>query len=1305
MSHGLAALTAHAKDLVGAGDLGAAQMLLSDALAAVDVDPLRASADLADAAGLLARILVALGEPHSARAWATFAHTAQRRLRGPADERTVVAAATLAAVLHRVGANAAAAHLYRDVVARLTLVDGPGSMRVLAAQADLATVEHARGECVTARRLLADAYRRHRETYGEGHPAGIKMLARLGTMERDCGNFGEAHQLFSGARDLCREYLPAGHPMAAQIAALARASADPEHICRNVSPADDDFSADPPLTETPHPFPGTPEAAPASANAGSEPASEPTGPGGTAESAGTADSGDTAGPGGAAGPDSAGRPGSAADARLGTAADGDAEWLDAGGPVADAAPGPQRESPAAGTPWGTAPQRQAEPAPGAGSATPATGAGTPDAHADARIVPVAAGEPATTRAADSGEQPAPSAGPASEDDADHPLPVDGGAATGDAGYSSPPGVSHGASPEPVDTSARTAFAHDDGEPPVHASEQDGFSDIERPESQAWHGSGEDDGTEAWHRPPADLEPASPAQAEPASADPDRTASAPAIHEPVASAPAAHEPAASAPAAHEPAASAPAAPEAVAAASAADEPVTPASETPGLTASEAAALTSAASETVPADPETAAVTAPQPDPAAPPHHPPGHDDHDGGAPPERATGFGGLAERDDAPVVGPWHPPLQGGDDIEPWRAVSFYSAPRPAGADASGADAPLAAAASAWAPDEPRPPAVPESGAAAAGAAPVADEQTPPWRPPAHRPETGEQAAPWRARADRPEAWQPPTERGPSEPWPRGSDSGATPWTPPARTPPPEAAPTPRYPASGIPRSTPWVSGASAHPAPVPPPAGPGDADPAEGSSDTRARQGGSGSRPEAERPGTDRSAGAGTTATPAWSDVRPGTAPPADAGPAATPGTAHAWSDVRPGTAPPADAGPAATPGTAYAWSGAQPETEEPYGDWPLDEPPAWRPPDASGAWSAAPPATPQQPPGQQPHVPPQARPARYATPPTPVPYGDHTGTPDPYGDQRGPAPAGYGRDPGGPAPDERYWTDDGSAAPLPPAVFDDLAGHPAQAAPPAVAPSRHPVPAENRAPAESGPPAEEPPRGYAQRQARHDQPWRSQARGVRTPPPGGRYSPLAPGYGQPGQPQIKAHRRTQGDRSLTAGPAAQRHPAGMLVPARRVPGLAPERYPERPTGKIVAALVAVGLGTVVVIGGFLLTERDTRETPPPAPTASPPSAGATPPPAEAPARAGGGPPSDVRIQDSRTQVTLTWTYPENAEGPVVLTGGRRGNSVAIEELPAGSEQYPVYNLNPDADYCFTVAIVYSTSQIEKAPEVCTTR
>lgn len=231
MPSGFGELTDHAHHLVATGDLAGARRLLSDALADADPRPTNASAELAELASLQARVLVGCGDPQAARGWAAYAYAASSHLHGRSDERTVAAAATLAAVLHRVGSWSRAARIYQEVIIELTALDGPESLRVLAAHADLATLEYARGQCQVARDRLADAWELHREVYGDGHPSGIKMLARLGAMQRDCGLVGSAQENLALAEGLCHQHLAAEDPLAGQVAALGRAGADPEHRC------------------------------------------------------------------------------------------------------------------------------------------------------------------------------------------------------------------------------------------------------------------------------------------------------------------------------------------------------------------------------------------------------------------------------------------------------------------------------------------------------------------------------------------------------------------------------------------------------------------------------------------------------------------------------------------------------------------------------------------------------------------------------------------------------------------------------------------------------------------------------------------------------------------------------------------------------------------------------------------------------------------------------------------------------------------------------------------------------------------
>jgi hypothetical protein len=225
-------LTTRAYELVSAGDLARARTELEDGLAATEFDGSTVPPDLAEAASLYARLLLASGQPAEAHEWAAYAHGAAQRLYGAADERTVRDAATLAAALSRVGELPAAERLYRDVVARLAERDGPGSPQALAARADLATVLHATGQCRAARSELAGALAAHQAGYGVDEPAGIRMLARLAAMSRDCGDEGAAERHFARARTLAETYLPADHPVTVQVAALAAAPPDDAHPCR-----------------------------------------------------------------------------------------------------------------------------------------------------------------------------------------------------------------------------------------------------------------------------------------------------------------------------------------------------------------------------------------------------------------------------------------------------------------------------------------------------------------------------------------------------------------------------------------------------------------------------------------------------------------------------------------------------------------------------------------------------------------------------------------------------------------------------------------------------------------------------------------------------------------------------------------------------------------------------------------------------------------------------------------------------------------------------------------------------------------
>jgi len=140
---------------------------------------------------------------------------------------------------------------------------------------------------------------------------------------------------------------------------------------------------------------------------------------------------------------------------------------------------------------------------------------------------------------------------------------------------------------------------------------------------------------------------------------------------------------------------------------------------------------------------------------------------------------------------------------------------------------------------------------------------------------------------------------------------------------------------------------------------------------------------------------------------------------------------------------------------------------------------------------------------------------------------------------------------------------------------------------------------------------------------------------------------------------------------------------------------------------LVAVLVAGILVAGAivFATVNRGTDKTAVPPPTAG--SQQAVPPPSAAPSKSPvGGAPENVKLRDNRDSVALTWSYPKDSEGPVLISGGRTGQEQrAFQQLPAGTTDYVVYGLNSSQDYCFTVAVVYTVDRVAASKAVCTHR
>jgi hypothetical protein len=214
---------------VDAGELDAAQELLSQMLATLPSDARKARPAEAEAVVLQTGVLLSLGEPHAARGWAAYGHATFRRLYGDRDRRTLHSLGLLAAVLTRVGAHVRAAQRYEHLIEIFTELEGPHSEKTLAARADLATVDHARGHCVQARQDLADAIADHQAVFGVVHPVGVRMTARLANMYRDCREPARAAALLDQARSHA-----VGLPgeIVDLLTVAARGRPDPDHVCQ-----------------------------------------------------------------------------------------------------------------------------------------------------------------------------------------------------------------------------------------------------------------------------------------------------------------------------------------------------------------------------------------------------------------------------------------------------------------------------------------------------------------------------------------------------------------------------------------------------------------------------------------------------------------------------------------------------------------------------------------------------------------------------------------------------------------------------------------------------------------------------------------------------------------------------------------------------------------------------------------------------------------------------------------------------------------------------------------------------------------
>jgi eukaryotic-like serine/threonine-protein kinase len=146
----------------------------------------------------------------------------------------------------------------------------------------------------------------------------------------------------------------------------------------------------------------------------------------------------------------------------------------------------------------------------------------------------------------------------------------------------------------------------------------------------------------------------------------------------------------------------------------------------------------------------------------------------------------------------------------------------------------------------------------------------------------------------------------------------------------------------------------------------------------------------------------------------------------------------------------------------------------------------------------------------------------------------------------------------------------------------------------------------------------------------------------------------------------------------------------------------------------VLVGVTVIAVVSGVLLFLRSDPEpqTAPSAATTTPPatadSTGEVPPTQITAGTSGA--PTDVRIEDDGgATVTLAWTDPAGGSQSYLAVAYLSGSDDAeqYKSVPSGAAQMSVTftGLDPALDYCFTIGVVRSVTEVSAAPPVCTER
>jgi hypothetical protein len=129
------------------------------------------------------------------------------------------------------------------------------------------------------------------------------------------------------------------------------------------------------------------------------------------------------------------------------------------------------------------------------------------------------------------------------------------------------------------------------------------------------------------------------------------------------------------------------------------------------------------------------------------------------------------------------------------------------------------------------------------------------------------------------------------------------------------------------------------------------------------------------------------------------------------------------------------------------------------------------------------------------------------------------------------------------------------------------------------------------------------------------------------------------------------------------------------------------------LTALLAAGAWTV-------LPDRATHLASAPTPAASPTPAGT-----QTVAVTTSGGPTQVRLTDGGSSVTLDWRDPTQGTAQFAVLGGPTGTQPVLQQVVGrGVTHLTLYGINPQVDYCFVVAAIYAQA-VARSTTVCTHR